>query len=178
MSFGRSYLQTLRQRVQNVTNNNQQNSKDASKPSTSSASKEGDLLDSLLWKDESLLNKLQHIGHLTEVPAAMTYSSVVSRDSVRIIILIAALNDLDLRMCDIGNVYQAETPDGNIHEYTANVKWETGEISWIPLKDIKESDAAEVAEYAIQEGIADEPAFAMPHYHCQSIISHRRWRNR
>ena len=51
----------------------------------------------------------------------MTYSSVVSRDSVRIMFLIAALNDLDLRMCDIGNVYQAETPDGNIHEYTANV---------------------------------------------------------
>ena len=119
MSFGRSYLQTLRQRVQNVTNSNQQNSKDASKPSISSASKEGDLLDSLQLKDESLSNKLQYIGHLTEVPAAMTYSSVVSRDSVRIMFLIAALNDLDMRMCDMGNAY-------------LNV--ETGEISWIPLK--------------------------------------------
>ena len=116
-------------------------------------------------------------------------------------------------------VYQVETPDGNIHEYTANiiaeklwdqvnddgwdygllheiighrktknavplseefietsggarrrvittkgwdfqVRWETGETSWIPLKDIKESNAAKVAEYAVQEGIEKEPAFA------------------
>ena len=115
-------------------------------------------------------------------------------------------------------VYQVETPDGNIHEYTANiiakklwdqvnddgwdygllheiighrktknavplseefietsggarrrvitnkgwdfqVRWETGETSWIPLKDIKESNAAKVVEYAIQEGIEKEPAF-------------------
>ena len=49
-------------------------------------------------------------GHLTNVPASMTYSSVVSRDSVRIMLLIAALNDLDIKMCDIGNAYlNAET---------------------------------------------------------------------
>jgi hypothetical protein len=118
-------------------------------------------------------------------------------------------------------VYNVQTPDGVIHEYTANiiaehlwnqvdddgweyglmyeivdhrmdaetaipkskgmveiapggarrrvittkgwdfqVKWETGETTWIPLKDIKESNAADVAAYAIREGIADEPAFA------------------
>jgi hypothetical protein len=40
----------------------------------------------------------------------MTYSSVVSRDSVRIMFLIAALNDLNIKMCDIGNAYlNAET---------------------------------------------------------------------
>lgn len=49
-------------------------------------------------------------GHRTEVPASMTYSSVVSRDSVRIMLLVAALNDLEMKMCDIGNAYlQAET---------------------------------------------------------------------
>ena len=49
-------------------------------------------------------------GHLTSVPTCMTYSSVVSRDSVRIMFLIAALNDLDIQMCDIGNAYlNAET---------------------------------------------------------------------
>ena len=32
-------------------------------------------------------------GHLTETPASITYSSVVSRDSVRLAFLIAALND-------------------------------------------------------------------------------------
>ena len=114
-------------------------------------------------------------------------------------------------------LYQVETPDGNIHEYTANqiaehvwnqvddngwnynvlydiighrkesdavpkesgyttttsgtrkrvvttkgwlieVKWESGETSFVPLKIIKESNAAEVAEYAKRVGIDDEPA--------------------
>ena len=40
-------------------------------------------------------------GHKTEAPASITYSSVVSRDSVRIALLIAALNDLDVLACDI-----------------------------------------------------------------------------
>ena len=33
-------------------------------------------------------------GHTTETPSALTYASVVSRDSVRIALTIAALNDL------------------------------------------------------------------------------------
>lgn len=44
-------------------------------------------------------------GHTTETPASMTYSSVVSRESVRIAFTIAALNDLDILMADIGNAY-------------------------------------------------------------------------
>ena len=35
----------------------------------------------------------------------MSYSSVVSRDLVRIMLLIAALNDSDIEMCDIANAY-------------------------------------------------------------------------
>jgi hypothetical protein len=44
-------------------------------------------------------------GHKTKTPAAMCYSSVVSRDSVRIALTIAALNDLDILACDIQNAY-------------------------------------------------------------------------
>ncbi len=44
-------------------------------------------------------------GHMTETPNSLTYSSVVSRESVKIAFLIAALNDLDLMSCDIGNAY-------------------------------------------------------------------------
>jgi hypothetical protein len=44
-------------------------------------------------------------GHTTEAPASLTYSSVVSRDSVWIAFLIAALNVLDLFAADIGNAY-------------------------------------------------------------------------
>ncbi|KAI2506381.1 Reverse transcriptase (RNA-dependent DNA polymerase) [Fragilaria crotonensis] len=44
-------------------------------------------------------------GNTTEPPAALTYSSVVSRDSVRIALLVAALNELQLLACDIQNAY-------------------------------------------------------------------------
>ena len=44
-------------------------------------------------------------GHTTDAPASITYSSVVSRDSVRIAFMIASLNDLDISACDIGNAY-------------------------------------------------------------------------
>ena len=45
-------------------------------------------------------------GHTTEVPdSVITYSSVVSRDSVRIALTIAALNDLKIMACDIQNAY-------------------------------------------------------------------------
>ena len=40
-------------------------------------------------------------GHTIEALAVLTYSSVVSRDSVRIALLIAALNDLKVLSCDI-----------------------------------------------------------------------------
>ena len=44
-------------------------------------------------------------GHTTEVPSTLTYVSVVSRDSVRIALTIAALNDLKVMACDIQNAY-------------------------------------------------------------------------
>jgi Reverse transcriptase (RNA-dependent DNA polymerase) len=40
-------------------------------------------------------------GHVTRPPATQTYASVVSRDSVRIRFLFAALNDLDIMSADI-----------------------------------------------------------------------------
>ena len=42
---------------------------------------------------------------MTEAPVLLTYSSVVSRESVRIAFTVAALNDLDVLVADIGNVY-------------------------------------------------------------------------
>lgn len=44
-------------------------------------------------------------GHTTSAPSSITYSSVVSRDSVRIALTIAALNDLKVVSCDIQNAY-------------------------------------------------------------------------
>jgi len=44
-------------------------------------------------------------GHTMVAPASLTFSSVVSRDSVRIAFLYAALNGLDVLSCDVGNAY-------------------------------------------------------------------------
>ena len=40
------------------------------------------------------------------------------------------------------------------------VLWKDGSTSWIPLKDLKESNPIEVAEFSKARGINDEPAFA------------------
>jgi Reverse transcriptase (RNA-dependent DNA polymerase) len=42
---------------------------------------------------------------MTEAPATLTYASVVSRESVRIALTLAALNDLEVKTADIENAY-------------------------------------------------------------------------
>ena len=44
-------------------------------------------------------------GNQTEAPATMTYASVVSRETVRIALTIAALNDLEVKVGDVLNAY-------------------------------------------------------------------------
>ena len=42
---------------------------------------------------------------MTEAPATLTYASVVSRESVRIALTLAVLNDLEVKTADIMNAY-------------------------------------------------------------------------
>jgi hypothetical protein len=57
-------------------------------------------------------------GHMTEATSAtMTYASVVSRESVRIALTLAALNDLEVKTADIENAYLT-TPIGEKIWYT------------------------------------------------------------
>jgi hypothetical protein len=49
--------------------------------------------------------RLVALGNRTQTPTTLTYSSVVSRDSVRIALTVAALNDLDILVCDIEGAY-------------------------------------------------------------------------
>ena len=44
-------------------------------------------------------------GHKTDTLSSLTYFSVVSRDSVRLVFLIAALHDLQILACGIQNAY-------------------------------------------------------------------------
>ena len=49
-------------------------------------------------------------GHITNTPDTSTYAGVVSRESVRIAFLVAALNDLDILAADIMNAYLTAPP--------------------------------------------------------------------
>jgi hypothetical protein len=61
-------------------------------------------------------------GHLTDVPTSMTYSTVVSRDTVRIGFLVAALNDLDILAGDIQNAF-LEAPTKEKIFFYAGDEW-------------------------------------------------------
>ena len=56
---------------------------------------------------ENFRRKERLVGgvHTTTAPSLITFSSVVSIDSVRIALTIAALNELDILACDIQNAY-------------------------------------------------------------------------
>jgi hypothetical protein len=54
-------------------------------------------------------------GHWTDAPDSITYSSVVTRDSVRIGFLIAALNDLDILAAEVGNAYLQAPAREKVH---------------------------------------------------------------
>jgi hypothetical protein len=65
-------------------------------------------------KSDTLARKARFVagGHRTDPPKESTYSSVVSRDSVRLFFLLAALNDVDVLACDVQNAYiNAETKE-------------------------------------------------------------------
>jgi len=44
-------------------------------------------------------------GHVTDVPENITYASVVSRETIRIALLLAALNGLEVKTADVLNAY-------------------------------------------------------------------------
>ena len=44
-------------------------------------------------------------GHMTEMPADMTYASVVSRENARLSLMLAALNALEVKYGHVMNAY-------------------------------------------------------------------------
>ena len=44
-------------------------------------------------------------GHRTKAPATITYANVVSRETICIALLMAALSDLEVKVCDVLNAY-------------------------------------------------------------------------
>ena len=66
---------------------------------------------------ENLRRKARYCarGDQIETPPSMTYASVVSRDSVRICLMLAALNGLDVKCADVQNAYLNAEPRENVY---------------------------------------------------------------
>ena len=75
-----------------------------------------------------LSRKLHYVvvGYLTDPPSSMTYASVVSRDSVGIAFLIAAMNDLKILVGDIQNIYLHTNTKEKLYFY-ASSEWKADE---------------------------------------------------
>ena len=54
-------------------------------------------------------------GNMIESPPSMTYASVVSRDSVRICLTLAALNNLSIKCADVQNAYLNAKPKEKVY---------------------------------------------------------------
>jgi hypothetical protein len=68
--------------------------------------------------------RLVAVGHLTDQPSCLTYSLVVSRESVRIDFLIAVINGIDVIAADVQNAYVQAT---SLEKYYAITGDEFGE---------------------------------------------------
>ena len=89
-------------------------------------------------KMDSLQRKARLVanGNETDPPKDMTYSSVVSRDSVRTFFLIAALNDLDILSADIQNAY-LQAPVNKNERYWTKAGTEFGSDKGQPAKIVR-----------------------------------------
>ncbi len=56
--------------------------------------------------------------------------------------------------------YGRKSPKKTTKGWDLCVKWKDETTSWVKLSDLKESNPVEVAEYAVAQGISQEPAFA------------------
>ena len=54
-------------------------------------------------------------GHMVEVHKSLTYESMVSRESVRIVLTLAALNDLEVKTSDIQDAYLTAPCSEKVH---------------------------------------------------------------
>ncbi len=67
--------------------------------------------------DGAFTRKARYVanGKMIDAPPSMTYASVVSRDSVRIALTLAALNDLGVQCADVQNAYLNAKPKEHVY---------------------------------------------------------------
>ena len=54
-------------------------------------------------------------GHMVDAPSELTFATVATRDSVRIILMLASLNNLKIMACDIQNAYLNALPREKVY---------------------------------------------------------------
>ena len=92
-------------------------------------------------------------GHLTDPLEALTYSSVVSRDSIRLAFMLAKLKGLDMIMTDIGNAYlNAEVTE----KYYAIAGPELGELQGRTVVIVRSLSGLKAAGAAGNHHLANE----------------------
>jgi hypothetical protein len=59
-----------------------------------------------------------------------------------------------------------QVPKKSESRWDLEAEWKDGTTSWLPLKELKETNGVEVAQYARDNRLLEEPAFAWwaPHY--------------
>lgn len=103
-------------------------------------------------------------GHVTSPPTTQTYASVVSRDSVRIAFLYAALNDLDVMSADIQGAYLNAPCKEKVyticgHEFGAEFR---GRVAII----VKALYGLKTSAFAWREHLAETLREALEFSHC------------
>ena len=53
-------------------------------------------------------------GNITETPLTITYSIIVSRETMSIVLMIYSLNELGIKVLDMKNSYVTELGKGNL----------------------------------------------------------------
>jgi hypothetical protein len=124
------------------------------------------VFDIKLGEDFRRKARLVALGNRTTTPSTLTYSSVVSRDSVRIALTIAALNDLDILVCDIEGAYlTAKCREKVFIEAGAAFGSEAGKIMIVKmaLYGLKSSGAAFRSKLAgVLHDLGYRPTYADP----------------
>ena len=116
---------------------------------------------------------------LTQLLKICVYSQVDTEGNEFILLQEICNHQKDELAVAKDNMFVQHTRSGSnaVHRRTTKgwqllVQWKDGSTSWTPLKDLKESNPIEVAEYAVANKIAKEPAFI---WWAKDVLRKRYW---
>ena len=85
------------------------------KPAVGSQFMQCHMIFDIKTEDFSQKARLVMRGHMTEAPNTLTYASIISTETVQIVLAIAALNDLEVKTVDVQNAFLTAPCSESIH---------------------------------------------------------------